>query len=231
MKRFLLPVLLASAIAGCGTFPRLQAERILEDGDCATVPDIERLAMTVSDHGTKVVFRWSATRFAGTVLTDSGPFPKDASSGPNQPGEWEKRFAEVSAANAIPGSFLGFPAASNARAGVLAAAIYEEQYPATGTYARAVAIVDVKAQRAQILGTQRRVQSVAWSPKGDYAAVLETAPTTKLPGWREMFGLSSPQSAPQSDVHATIYHAGGLVGCSRRLASGLPSPNTSVAWE
>jgi hypothetical protein len=223
-----LSLILILALASCGTLKRYSVERILEDGDCAAVPDIERLAITLSDHGTKVVFRWSATRFAGTVLTDTGPFPKDPSAG--APGEWAKRFPEVSATTPVPGSFLGFPAASNAKAGVLAGAVYENEYPPAGSLTRGVAVVDVKTQRTQLIGTQRRVQSVALSPKGDYVAVVEVAPTATTGGWREWFGLSPAPATTQWDVHATVY-SGGLVGCSKRIASGLPSANTSMVWE
>src|SRR5262249_35699226 len=187
--RYLTFVLILALVA-CGTTKRNPVERILEDGDCATVPDIERLSITLSDHGAKVVFRWSATRFAGTVLTDTGPFPKDPSAGANQAGEWQRRFPDVSATTAVPCSFLGVPAASNAKAGVLAAAVYEEEYPSAGSLTRGVAVVDVKAQSTQLIGTQRRVQSVAWSPKGDYVTVVEVAPTARMDGWREWFGLS-----------------------------------------
>ena len=58
-------VVLALALASCGSLQRPVAERILQEGDCGTVPDIERLAITVSDHGAKVSFQWSGQRFAG----------------------------------------------------------------------------------------------------------------------------------------------------------------------
>ena len=79
--RYPWPALLALVLAACGLIPRPPVERILEDGDCSTVPAIERLAITVSDRGSQVLFRWSGTRFGGMVQTAVGVVPRDASFG------------------------------------------------------------------------------------------------------------------------------------------------------
>lgn len=222
-------MLFAFALAACASAPPV--DRILEDGDCGTVPDIGRIAIMVSDRGTKVSFRWTRTRFAGMALAGSGAVEKDASHGMNQPGAWERRFPDVSATNTVPGSFLGFPAAANERAGVLAAAVFDERYPASGSLSSAVVVVDVKTRGTQLVGARRRVDGIAWSPKGDYFAVLESAPTARTSGWRNLFSFGSPPSTEQYDVHATIYAASGLAACSRLVASGLPAPTPSVGWE
>src|SRR5690242_16444170 len=112
------------ALAGCA-LQRPSMDRILQEGDCTSVPDIDRLAINVSDHGSKVSFQWGGARFAGTVLTSMEPRARDASYGANGSGEWEKRFPAVSATTTVPGSYLGFPAASDARSGALVAAVYE----------------------------------------------------------------------------------------------------------
>jgi hypothetical protein len=229
IRRKHLSILLAFALAACTSAPT--ADRILEDGDCGTVPDIERLSITVSDRGTKVAFRWTRTRFAGMVIAGTGAVEKDSSYGVNQPGVWERRFPDVSATTTVPGSFLGFPAASDKRAGILAATVYDERYPGPGIPSIAVVVVDLKTRATQLVGARRRVDGIAWSAKGDYFAVLESAPTTRMGGWRDLFSFSSPQSAAQSDVHMTVYSASGLAACSRLVASGLPAPSGSVAWE
>jgi hypothetical protein len=224
----LFPVLLACALAACASAPRV--DRILEDGNCATAPDIERLIITMSDYGSKVEFRWSRTRFAGMVVASSGAPATDASYGANQVGEWERRFPAVSATTTIPGAFLGFPAASNAGAGVLAAAVYDEQYPVSGSPSSAVVVVDLKTHYTQLVGMKGRVSNVVWSPKGDYVAVLEIAPAARLPGFLDMFTFSAPPSRAQFDIYATIYSASGLAACTRRVASGLPTPSPTAAW-
>ena len=225
---FLLLVLLAVTLAACTSVPRV--DRILEDGDCATAPDIERLVITMSDYGSKVEFRWSRTRFAGMVTASSGAPATDASYGANQVGEWERRFPAVSATATIPGAFLGFPAASNGRADLLAAAVYDEQYPASGSPSSSVVVVDLKTHYTQLVGMKGRVSSVVWSPKGDYVAVLEIAPAAKLPRLLDMFTFSSAPSRPQFDVYATIYSTSGLAACTRRVAGGLPTPSPTAAW-
>jgi hypothetical protein len=231
MKRALL-LSLVLALTGCGALRPYGVERILEGGDCDPVPDIERLAMTLSDHGTLVTFKWQKTRFAGAVLTQRGGQPRDASAGTNQPGEWEKRFPQVSATDAIAGSFLGFPAAANASAGVLGAAVYETQYPPPGAPGKGIAVVDQKAQTTHLIGATRRVASIAWAPKGEYFAVVELAPTSQMKGWRDLFAWGAPPAAAtQYDVFASVYHVGGLLACNKKLVGAVPSPNPSVVWE
>ncbi|MFO1324749.1 MAG: hypothetical protein U1F15_11865 [Burkholderiales bacterium] len=227
--RIQLSMLLALVLAACASAP--QADRILEDGDCGTVPDVERLAIMVSDRGTKVSFRWTRTRFAGMVLAGSGPVEKGSSYGANQPGVWERRFPDASATTTVPGSFLGFPAAANARAGVLAAAVYDERYPAPGTSSSAVVVVDLRSRGTQFVGGRTHVDGIAWSPNGDYFAVLESAPTARMSGWRDLFSFASPPPTAQYDVHATIYSASGLAACSRRVGSGLPAPTPGIGWD
>jgi hypothetical protein len=222
--------LVALALAACGSIPRSPVERILQEGDCAAVPDIERLAIIVSDHGTKVSFQWNGTRFAGTVQTSTGTLARDASWGVNRAGEWESRFPGVSATTTVEGSFLGFPAASNPRAGILAATAYETRYPAQGEVNRAVAVVDLKSNQTALLPASRRVASIALSPDGDYVAVVETLPAASTAGWRDLFGLRSSAQSPRSDVHATVYSTGGLVACTRQLATGLPSAVVNSSW-
>jgi hypothetical protein len=221
--------LCALALAACA-MQRPPMQRILQEGDCGSVPDIEHLAITVSDHGAKVVFRWSGERFAGTVQTSTDALARDASYGENRAGEWEKRFPGTPAAGAIPGAYLGFPAASNAAAGVLAASLYENQYPGPGEANRAVAVVDLKTSGTVLLAASRRVGSIALSPKGDYVAVVEIASATPASSWRDWFGLQRNAQAPRYDLYATVYSTGGLVACTRDLATGIPSPIANVSW-
>ena len=223
-------VLLACALSACGYLKPTPVERILQDGDCATVPDIERLAITVSDHGAKVSFQWSGTRFAGMVQTSTAALARDASYGTNQIGEWDRKFPDVSATTTIPDSYLGFPAASNPRAGVLAAAVYDVQYPAANETNRAVVVVDLKTKGTVLLVAPRRVNSIAISPKGDYLAVLEIAPAAKLSNWRDLFVWDKSKEGPRYDVYATVFSISGLAACTREVTAGVPSPIVNVVW-
>ncbi|MCC6194423.1 MAG: hypothetical protein IT518_08150 [Burkholderiales bacterium] len=231
----LVPALLGSlvlALAACGALRPYGVERILEGGDCDPVPDIEQLAITLSDHGTLVAFKWQKTRFAGAVLTQRSGQQRDASAGSNQPGEWEKRFPQVSATDTIAGSFLGFPAAVNASAGMLGAAVYDTRYPSPGTPGKGIAVVDQNARTTQLVGATRRVAGIAWAPKGEYFAVVELAPSSQMKGWRDLFAWGAPPAAAaQYDVFASVYHAGGLLACNKKLAGGVPSPNPNVIWD
>jgi hypothetical protein len=219
----------ALALAACA-MQRPPMERILQEGDCASVPDIEHLAITVSDHGAKVAFRWSGQRFAGTVQTSTDPLGRDASYGENRAGEWERRFPGTPAAGAIPNAHLGFPASANPGAGVLAASVYDNPHPGPAAVNRAVAVVDLKTSGTVLLPATRRVGSIAVSPKGDYVAVVEVASATTASSWRDWFGLQTSAQAPRFDLYATVYSTGGLVACTRELATGIPSPVVNVAW-
>ena len=205
-------------------------ERMLQEGDCSTVPAIQQLAITISDHGSKVTFQWSGQRFAGTVQTSTAALAPDASYGANRAGEWEKRFPSISATTTVPDAFLGFPASSNPRAGVFASAVYEKQYPGPGDANRAVAVVDLKTNGTVMLAAPRRVGSVALSPDADYVALVEIAPASGATGWRDGFGLSRSAESPRYDMYATVYSTGGLVACTRELATRVPSPEVNVAW-
>jgi hypothetical protein len=228
--RYPWALLLALVIAACGSVTRSPVERILEDGDCSTVPDIERRAITVSDRGSQVTFRWNGTRFGGMVQTAVGAVPRDASYGPNSAGEWERRFPDVSATTTIPGAFLGFPAAADPRAGVLAAAVYDERYTPPAANSRGAVIVDVKTSQTQLVGKPGKIQGMAWSPKGDYVTLLEVAPPHENARIAGDVGIRL-SAAPQFDMHATVYAASGLAACSRLVASALPTPSAGVAWE
>jgi hypothetical protein len=230
--RKLLPGVLVLTLSACGALRPYGVERVLEGGDCDPVPDIERLSFTVSDHGTLVTFKWQKTRFAGAVLTGRGGHARDASAGANQPGEWQKRFPQVSATETVAGSFLGFPAAGDASAGVVAAAVYEAQYPPPGAPGKGIVVVDQKARTTQLIGATRRVAGIAWAPKGEYFAVVDLSPTAQARGWRDLFVWGAPPAAAtQYDVFASVYHAGGLIACNQKLAGEVPSPNPNVAWE
>ena len=222
-------VIVAIIVGGCGYLPRPPVERVLQDGSCAEVPDIERLVITVSDHGTKVAFQWGGSRFAGMVQTSSEALTRDASYGSNQPGEWEKRFPQTSATATLPGSYLGFPASSNAQAGVLAATVYEAQ-PAPDAVNRGAAVVDLKTGGTVLLAAPRRVSSIAVSPKGDYVVVVETAPASKMATWRDLLVWQKSTESPRYDIYATVFGAGGLVACTREITAGVPSPIVNVAW-
>ena len=224
-----LSIVLALALASCGSL-RPPVERILQEGECGSVPDIERLAITVSDHGARVSFQWSGQRFAGMVQTSTAPVTRDASYGLNQGGEWEKRFPSISATTTVPGAYLGFPAASDPRAGVFAATVYETQYPAPEAVNRAVVVVDLKTNDTVMLAAQRRVGSVALSPKGDYVAVVEIAPAKSMASWRDLLVWQKNTQSPRFDLYATVYATGGLVACTRELATALPSPVVNVEW-
>jgi hypothetical protein len=223
-------VLLAVALGSCGSIPRTPVERILQEGDCASVPDIERLSFTVSDHGAKVSFQWSGTRFGGTVQTSMDALARDASYGVNRAGEWEKRFPAISSSTTISGAYLGFPAASNAGAGVAVATVYETQYPAPNAAHRGVAVVDLKTSDTVMLAAPRRVGSIVVSPKGDYVAIVEIASSTTMGSWRDLLGLQRNAESPRFDVYATVYSTSGLVACTRELATKLPSPIVNAAW-
>jgi hypothetical protein len=227
-RRFV--VLVALVMGGCGYLPRAPVERIMQDGNCAEVPDIERLAITVSDHGTKVGFHWSGSRFAGMVQTSSEALARDASYVANQPGEWERRFPQTPATAAVPGSYLGFPASMNAQAGVLAATVYETQYPAPDAGNRAAAVVDLRTGGTVLLAASRRVTSIAVSPKGDYVALVEITPASKMATWRDLLVWQKGSESPRYDVYATVYGAGGLVACTREITAGVPSPIVNVVW-
>jgi hypothetical protein len=223
-------VVVALAFAGCGSWQAPSVERILQEGDCGSVPDIERLAILVSDHGAQVAFHWSGTRFAGMVQTSAAALARDASYGTNAIGEWEKRFPGISATTTIPEAYLGFPASSNARIGKFAATVYDKQYPAANEMNRAVAVVDLKTNDTVLLAAPRRVGSIALSPSGEYVAVVEIAPATSAASWRDFFGLQKSAQSPRFDMYATVYSTSGLVACTRDLALGLPSPVVNVAW-
>jgi hypothetical protein len=223
-------VVAAFVVGGCGYLPRAPVERIMQDGNCAEVPDIERLSITISDHGTKVAFQWSGSRFAGMVQTSSETLARDASAGANDPGEWEKRFPQTSATAAVPGSYLGFPASLNAQAGVIAATVYETQYPRPDAGNRAAAVVDLKTGSAVLLGASRRVSSIALSPKGDYVAVVEIAPASKRSNWRDIFVWQKGTEGARYDLYASVYGTGGLLACTRQIAAGVPSPVVNTAW-
>jgi hypothetical protein len=227
-RRCLLVV--AFVLGGCGYLPRAPVERIMQEGNCADVSGIERLAITISDHGTKVAFQWSGSRFAGMVQTSSETLARDASHGVNEPGEWEKRFPQVSATAAVPGSYLGFPAALNAQAGVLAATVYETQYPRADAGNRAAAVVDQKTGSTVLLAAPRRVGGIAVSPQGDYVAVVEIAPASTMRNWRDIFVWQKSTEGARYDIHATVYGTGGLVACTREITAGVPSPIVNVAW-
>ena len=64
-------VVVALALSACGSWQAPSVDRILQEGDCGSVPDIERLAIIVSDHGAQVAFQWSGTRFGGMVQTSA----------------------------------------------------------------------------------------------------------------------------------------------------------------
>jgi hypothetical protein len=223
-------VALALALCACASPQRTSMERILQEGDCSTVPGIEQLAIAISDHGATVAFQWSGQRFAGTVQTSTASLTTDASYGANRAGEWEKRFPGVSATTTVPGAYLGFPAASNPRAGVFAATVYETQYPAPTASNRGVAVVNLKTSDTVTLAAARRVGSVAVSPDGEYVAVVEIAPATTITSWRDVFGLNRPTESPRYTMYATVYSSGGLVACTRELAARVPSPVVNVAW-
>jgi hypothetical protein len=230
----LKPVLLASlvlAVAACGAIRPYGVERVLEGGDCDPVPDIERLAITLSDHGTLVAFKWQRTRFAGAVLTQRDRPPRDASAGDNQPGAWQKRFPQVSPTDTVAGAFLGFPAAANAAAGVVAATLYDVQYPPAGAPGKGVVVVDPQAQTTQVIPATRRVAAIAWAPKGEYLAVVELAPAAQMKGWRDWFVSGAPAAPARYDVFASVYHVGGLLACNKKLAGDAPAPNPNVVWE
>jgi hypothetical protein len=164
------------------------------------------------------------------VQTSSETLARDASAGANQPGEWEKRFPQASPTAAVPGSFLGFPASLNAQAGVLAATVYETQYPPPDASSRAAAVVDLKTGSTALLGASRRVSSIAVSPKGDYAAVVEIAPASKTSNWRDIFIWQKSTESARYDLYASIYGTGGLLACTRQVAAGVPSPVVNTAW-
>lgn len=226
-----LAVVCALGLTACGSLPRAPLERVLQEGDCATVPAIERLVITVSDHGTKVAFQWSGSRFAGTVQTSAAALERDASYGANGPGEWEKRFPGISATGTVPDAFLGFPAVSDPRAGIFAAAVYATQYPAPGDASRGVAVVNLKSGNPVVLPATRRVGSVALSPDAGYVAVVEVAPVAASWNWRDLFAMQRTAESARFDVHATVYSTDGLVACTRELAAATPSPVVNVAWK
>ena len=223
-------IVLAIALAGCASLQRPSMERILQEGDCASVPDIDRLSINVSDHGSKVSFRWSGSRFAGTVLTSMEPLARDASSGANVAGEWDKRFPGISATTTVPGSYLGFPASSDPRAGTFVAAVYETQYPAASELNRAVVVVELKSGGTVLLNAPRRVRSIALSPKGDYVAILESTPAKSMGSLRDWFSFDRRSDAARFDVYATVYSTSGLVACTREVAAGLPAPLVNMNW-
>ena len=224
-------IVLALALSACGSLPRPAMERILQEGDCSQVPDIERLSITVSDHGTKVAFQWNGSRFAGTVQTSAASLERDASYGVNRAGEWEKRFPGISAGTTVPGAYLGFPAASDPRAGIFAATVYDTPYPSASETNRAVAVVDLKTNDPVLLTAGRRVGSVALSPKADYVAVVEVTRAATGWSWRDMLGMQRASESARFDAFATVYSTGGLVACTRELATALPSPIVNVAWK
>jgi hypothetical protein len=223
-------VVVALALSACGSWQTPVAERILQEGDCGSVPDIDRLTIVVSDHGAQVAFQWSGTRFAGMVQTSAATLARDASYGTNAPGEWEKRFPGISATTTVPNAYLGFPASSNARIGKFAATVYDKQHPEANEMNRAVAVVDLKTNDTVLLAAPRRVGSIALSPNGEYVAVVEIAPATSAASWRDLFSLQKSAQSPRFDMYATVYSTTGLVACTRDLALGLPSPAVNVAW-
>jgi hypothetical protein len=223
-------IVVAVALSACGSWQAPSVDRVLQEGDCGSVPDIERLAITVSDHGAQVAFHWSGTRFAGMVQTSSAALARDASSGTNAIGEWEKRFPGISATATVPQAYLGFPASSNARVGKFAATVYDKQYPSANDMNRAVAVVDLKTNDTVLLAAPRRVGSIALSPNGEYVAVVEIAPATSAASWRDIFVLQRSAQGPRYDMYATVYATSGLVACTRELALGVPSPVVNVAW-
>ena len=223
-------VVFALALSACASWQAPSVERVLQEGECGSVPDIEGLAFIVSDHGAQVAFKWSGTRFAGMVQSSAAALTRDASYGTNEVGEWDKRFPGISATTTIPDAYLGFPASSNTRAGKFAATVYDKQYPAASDMNRAVAVVDLKTNDTVILAAPRRVASIAVSPNGEYVAVVEIAPAKSAASWRDFFGLQRSAQSPRFDLYATVFSTSGLVACTRELATGVPSPVVNVAW-
>ena len=222
--------LLAALLLGACSMGRGAGERVLQEGDCASVPDIEHLAITISDHGAKVTFQWSGTGFAGMVQTSAVPLTRDASYGSNGIGEWESRFPGISATETVPGAYLGFPAASDPRAGIFAARVYETRHPAADQGNRAVAVVNLTTNDTVLLAAPRRVGSLALSPGSQYVAIVEIAPATTTTGWRDLMGMQQSAQSPRFDLYATVYATTGLAACARPLATALPSPVVNIAW-